>query len=104
MARVTAWHNAIPANGRRPFYTGQEIAASTDLDAGQTGPALRALGWRYALRRLTERYGLPVAVWAPPGAPDPQRPRGRPRGTRKAPADTDSGCQCPCHQNCNPPE
>ena len=78
-ARITAWHGAIPTGNRKPFYTGQEIAAAVHLDAGQTGPALRSLGWRYALRRLAERDGLPVAIWAPPGSPEPRRPIGRPR-------------------------
>ena len=95
MTRVTAWHAAIPTDRRRPFYSGQEIAAAVQLDAGQTGPALRALGWRYALRRLAERDGLPVAIWAPPGAPEPRRPIGRPRTTHPETTLPSVGVQTP---------
>lgn len=75
---VRQWLASLPANARRPFYTSAEIAAGTGLDAGQAGPALRAMGWRHAQRRLAERDGLPVSVWAPPDQPHPRRPVGRP--------------------------
>ena len=78
MRSIAAWHDALPQDRRRPFYPGQEIADGARLDPGQAGPALRALGWQHAQRRLAERDGLPVSVWAPPGAPHPRRPVGRP--------------------------
>lgn len=78
MRAVVAWHDAMPAEQRRPFYPGLQIAAGTKLTPFVLGPALRALGWRHAQRRLPERDGLPVNVWAPPGAPNPRRRPGRP--------------------------
>lgn len=73
-AQVERWHAAIPVEQRRLFYPSELIAAATKLDPGQLGPALRALGWQHAQRRLPERAGLPVSVWAPPTAPNPRRP------------------------------
>jgi hypothetical protein len=78
-AQIQRWHDAIPLAERRPFYTSVTIAAGTRLDPSRLGPALRALGWQRAQRRLPERQGLPTSVWAPPSAPSPRRAPGRPR-------------------------
>lgn len=78
MRSITAWHDSLPDEQRRPFYPGVEIAAGAKLIPSQAGPALRALGWQHAQRRMSERDGLPVNVWAPPGEPHPRRRPGRP--------------------------
>ncbi len=85
-AAVERWWASLPESEQhRPFFRSAELIHGTGLSSVQLGPALRALGWRYAQRRLPELMNLPTAVWAPPWQPDPRRRHGRP--PRPAPSD-----------------
>lgn len=79
IAAVRRWWDALPDSERvRPFFPASELVQATRLHGNQLAPALRALGWQYALRRIPELMNAPSSVWAPPGAPNPARPVGRP--------------------------
>lgn len=73
------WDTLSDSEHARPFFLASELVRAMNLHGSQLGPALRALGWQYALRRIPERMNTPAAVWAPPGAPNPRRPVGKPR-------------------------
>ena len=80
VAAVERWWHSLPACDQgRPFFRSAELVAGTGLGSNLLGPALRALGWRYAQRRIPELMNTPTAVWAPPWQPDPRRPPGRPK-------------------------
>lgn len=86
MAAVQRWWESLPDTEKgRPFFRSAELLRGSGLTSVQLGPALRALGWRYAQRRLPELMNLPAAVWAPPWQPDPRRRHGRP--AKPTPAD-----------------
>ena len=78
-AKVMQWLAELPDAGRsRPFFLSAELIRGTGLKSNQLAPALRALGWRYAQRRIPALMNTPAAVWAPPWQPDPRRRPGRP--------------------------
>lgn len=86
---VRRWWNGLPDDQRaRPFFLSAELMRATGLPSTHLGPALRALGWQYAQRRIPELMNMPAAVWAPPEAPSPRRRPGRPAPTASTTKDT----------------
>jgi hypothetical protein len=71
---LQAWWQSITPPAA-DFYEAELLAQRTGLSSPRLAAVLRAAGWLRAQRRIE---GVAKIVWAPPNAPDPRRPIGRP--------------------------